>query len=443
MEPQEGKMDRRSRRSDIRTKQERIATLAQQLRGRTLTTLAHHMDTDWLEAAYTQTRKGGAVGVDGVTAEEYAERLTENLKSLETRAKGGTYQAPPVRRVHIPKERGSTRPIGIPTFEDKVLQRAVLMLLEPVYETEFYDFSYGFRPKRSARQAADTLSEVLYEMQGGWVLDVDIRAFFDSLDRAKAREMLQQRVADGVIMRLVGKWLRAGVLEGGIVSHEERGTPQGGVISPLLANIYLHEVIDGWWVQQVLPRLYGRGELIRYADDLVMVFSERHDAERVQKALSQRVERYGLRLHDEKTRLVDFRKPHRDGSGPRPGSFDFLGFTYYWGRAQEGYWLPKRKTAAGRVTRFLSRTKEWMRRCRHLPIAEQAKALGDRLRGHINYFGVRGNSAAISRVHYAVRRMWHKWLGRRSQRAALTWEAFNRLLARYPLPPARLPRPAT
>jgi group II intron reverse transcriptase/maturase len=443
MEPQEGKMDRRSRRSDIRTKQERIATLAQQLRGRTLTTLAHHMDANWLEEAYAQTRHDGAVGVDGVTAEGYTERLTENLKSLETRAKSGTYQAPPVRRVHIPKDRGSTRPIGIPTFEDKVLQRAVLMLLEPVYETEFYDFSYGFRPNRSARQAADTLSEVLYEMQGGWVLDVDIRAFFDSLDRAKAREMLQQRVADGVILRLVGKWLRAGVLEGGVVSHEERGTPQGGVISPLLANIYLHEVIDGWWVQQVLPRLYGRGELIRYADDLVMVFSERHDAERVQKALGLRVERYGLRLHDEKTRLVDFRKPHRDGSGPRPGSFDFLGFTYYWGRAQEGYWLPKRKTAAGRVTRFLHRTSEWMKRGRHLPIAEQAMVLGAKLRGHINYFGVRGNSAAISRVHYAVRRMWHKWLGRRSQRAALTWEAFNRLLARYPLPPARLPRPVT
>lgn len=430
------------RREIVLTRQRRIAQLAQQVRDQPIKTLAHHMDAAWLEEAFALTRKDGAVGVDGATAEQYAERLTENLKSLESRAKSGEYRAPPVRRVHIPKEGNATRPIGIPTFEDKVLQRAVLMLLEPIYEAEFHDVSYGFRPNRSPGQAAATLDRVLHEMGGGWVLDVDIRAFFDSLDRTKAREMLQQRVADGVVVRLVGKWLQAGVLEGGVLTHLDRGTPQGGVISPLLANIYLHEVIDTWWMEQVLPRLRSRGVLIRYADDFVMVFTERHDAERVHKALAQRVARYGLQLHAEKTRLLDYRRPNSDGSGPRPGSFDFLGFTHYWSRTRQGKWMTKRKTAKGRLTRALRRINEWVKRARHSPLDWQAKILGSKIKGHINYYGVRGNSASITRFHYEVRRLWHKWLNRRSQRSRLTWGVFNRLLEHYPLPPPRLPASA-
>jgi group II intron reverse transcriptase/maturase len=232
------------------------------------TTLAHHIDVDWLREAYRRTRKDGARGVDGQTAADYASNLEDNLRSLLDRAKSGTYRAPPVRRVHIPKGDGKqTRPIGIPTFEDKVLQRAVAMILEAVYEQDFQDFSYGFRPGRSAHQALQALHKGLARMAGGWVLEVDIRKFFDTLDHEHLREILRRRVRDGVLLRLIGKWLNAGVLEGLELSYPESGTPQGGVISPLLANIYLHEVLDEWFVRDVKPRLNGPAFLVRYADD--------------------------------------------------------------------------------------------------------------------------------------------------------------------------------
>lgn len=434
----------RPRPRTISTKRARIAALAQQMPGTALTSLSHHMDLEWLREAHRRTRKDGAVGVDGQTAEAYAERLEENLPSLLDRAKSGSYRAPSVRRAHIPKGDGSkTRPIGIPTYEDKVLQRAVVMLLEPVYEQDFYDFSYGFRPGRSAHDALEALQQGLWEMGGGWVLDVDVASFFDTIDHGKLRDLLHRRVSDGVVVRLIGKWLHAGVMEEGRVTYPEAGSPQGGVISPLLANIYLHEVLDTWWVRDVLPRLRGWAFLIRYADDFVIVFSSRSDAERVQEVLARRFERFGLHLHEEKTRLVRFRRPRRDGGGPKPGSFDFLGFTHYWGRSRKGGWVPKRKTAKDRFSRALRRLNQWMRRARHRPVSEQARVLGAKLRGHFAYYGIRGNSAAINRFRYRARRLWHKWLSRRSQRrSSMTWERFERLERRHPLPPARLrPRP--
>jgi group II intron reverse transcriptase/maturase len=401
--------------------------------------LSHHLDHEWLLEAFRRTRKDGAVGIDGQTADEYAENLEDNLQSLLDKAKSGTYRAPPVRRVHIPKGDGSkTRPIGIPTFEDKVLQRAVAMLMEPVYEQDFYDFSYGFRPRRSAHDALEALDQGLWDMRGGWVLDVDIRSFFDTLDHQKLRDLLRLRVVDGVVVRLIGKWLRAGVLDSGVVCHPETGTPQGGVISPLLSNIYLHEVIDKWWVTDVLPRMRGKAFMVRYADDLVMVFSDEQDASRVQQALFKRVERFGLSLHPDKTRLVRFQRPRRGGGGPKSGSFDFLGFTHYWGRSRRGNWTLKRKTAKGRFSRALRALNQWMKRARHVPLAKQAKTLGQKMVGHFNYYGIRGNSDAISSFAHEVRRLWRKSLGRRSQRARMTWEKFHRLLRRYPLPPARL-----
>ncbi|MGH7286852.1 MAG: group II intron reverse transcriptase/maturase, partial [Myxococcota bacterium] len=295
-----------------------------------LTTLAHAIDLDLLEEAYRRTRKDGAVGVDGQTAAAYAENLEANLRALLERAKSGTYRAPPVRRVHIPKAGGSKmRPIGIPTFEDKVLQRAVAMVLEAVYEQDFRDCSYGFRPRRSAHQALEALRQGLMDVGGGFVLELDIERFFDALDHQKLREILRQRVRDGVLLRLIGKWLDAGVLEEGSLVHPETGTPQGGVISPLLANVFLDMVLDVWFEDVVRPRLRGRALLVRYADDAVMVFSSEEDARRVWKVLSRRFAKFGLSLHPEKTRLLRFGRPSpRD---PRPETFDFLGFTHYWG----------------------------------------------------------------------------------------------------------------
>lgn len=401
---------------DISTRQSRIATRARQTRGSAIHTLSRFMDLEWLKEAYRRTRKGGAPGIDGTTAEAYAEHLDDHLRDLLDRAKSGSYRAPPVRRVHIPKGvDGSTRPIGIPTFEDKVLQRAVVMLLEPVYEEAFHDFSYGFRPRRSAHQALDELKGHLFKRDGGWVLEVDIRSFFDSLNHEKLQSLLSQRVTDGVVLRLVGKWLNAGVLEGGVLTHPEAGSPQGGVISPLLANIYLHAVLDDWWVRDVLPRMRGAAQLIRYADDFVMVFAEETDARKVHEVLPKRMERFGLTLHPDKTRLLDYRRPRRGSGYSKPGTFDFLGFKHYWGVSYpKRLWIPKRKTAKDRFRKSVAKFKRWMAVFRDLPIPDQAKQLSLRLRGHYQYFGMLGNSRSLTRLLHCVTALWRKALSRLS-----------------------------
>ena len=386
----------------VSTKRQRIATLARQAPTMSFTTLAHHIDLEWLQEAYRLTRKDGAVGIDGQTAEAYAVDLEANLQSLLDRAKSGTYKAPPVRRVHIPKGKGNeTRPIGIPTFEDKVLQRAVTMVLESVYERDFLDCSYGFRTDRSPHQALQTFREQMMAMRGGWVLEVDIRKFFDHLDHAHLREMLSRRIRDGVLKRLIGKWLKAGVLEDGCLHRPKAGSPQGGVISPILSNVYLHYVLDTWFEQEVLPRLKGRGSLVRFADDAVMGFACQCDARRVLEVLPKRFARFGLTLHPTKTRLVKFtRPPYRDppkGQGPslRPGTFDLLGFTHYWGRSLRGNWIVKRKTACSRLSRSLHTINQWCRTHRHQKLTDQHRALRLKLQGHYAYYGITGNYAAL------------------------------------------------
>ena len=424
----------------ISTKRKRIAELARQMSGTALTSLSHHMDLEWLREAHRRTRSGGARGVDGQSSADFERDLEGNLQALLAAAKSGVYRAPPVRRVNIPKGDGSkTRPLGIPTYTDKVLQRAVAMLLEPVYEQDFYTFSYGFRPKRSPHDAIDALDRQLWEMRGGWVLDVDIQSFFDDIDHEKLRDLLRQRVTDGVVVRLIGKWLRAGVLEGGVIHRATHGTPQGGVISPLLANIYLHEVLDRWWVEDVLPRLRGRASLVRFADDFVIVFSSREDAERVQAVLPERFARFGLTVHPEKTKLVDFRQPTAAKDSQRPGTFAFLGFLFHWGRTRKGHWVPKQKTDPKRLRSKLRAMTSWLRSARHLPVTEQARLLGQRLRGHYAYFGRRGNSRALSSYYREVLTSWRKWLSRRSQKSHLTWSAFKAMVRRLQLPPPRLP----
>ena len=428
----------------VLTKQQRIAELAKQSPEMGFTSLAHHIDLRWLYEAYLRTRPDGATGVDGQTRADYSAKLWDNLQSLLDRAKSGTYRAPPVKRVHIPKgTSGDTRPIGIPTFEDKVLQRAVVMVLEAVYEQDFLNCSYGFRPRRSAHQALDALWQQTMGLGGGWVLEVDIRKFFDTLDRAHLRELLRHRIRDGVLLRLIGKWLNAGVLEDGSISLPDAGTPQGGVVSPLLANVYLHYVLDVWFEREVKPRLKGRAFLIRNADDFVIGFASEEDARRVLDVLPKRFGRYGLTLHPDKTRLVPFqRPPHQDPPATasdcvRPGSFDLLGFTHFWGRSRRGFWVVKRKTAKDRLSRALKTIAHWCRLNRHHPIPEQHQTLSQKLRGHFAYYGITGNSYALSRFRALVVHTWKKWLARRRRRGFLSWAVFERLLQRYRLPLAR------
>lgn len=418
----------------VLTRQQRIAELARQSPLMGFTSLAHHLDLAWLAEALRRTRKDGATGGDGQTAQAYAEDLRGNLQSLLDRAKSGTYFAPPVRRVRIPKGTGAeTRPLGIPTFEDKVLQRAVVMALEPLYEQDFLSCSYGFRPGRSAHQALEAVWQQVMGLGGCWLVEVDIRKFFDTLDRAHLRELLRQRVRDGVLLRLIDKWLRAGVLEDGVLSFAERGTPQGGVISPLLANVYLHYVLDVWFERVVKPRLKGRAFLVRYADDFVLGFACEEDARRVLDVLPKRFGKYGLQLHPDKTRLVPFVRP--GGRQPEPGGFDFLGFRHFWSRSLRGNWVVKRKTAPSRFRLALWRIAQWCRRNCHRPIREQHRTLWQQVHGHFAYFGgLLGNREPLQRFRYAVTRLWRTWLSRRHRGGKRNWQWFGELLRRFPLP---------
>ena len=424
---------------DVSTRLRRIAEVARAHPSEALKTLSHHIDETWMKEAYARTRKDGAAGIDEETAKEFALNLDERLAALLEQFRAGTYYAPPVRRVHIPKE-GGTRPIGIPTFEDKVLQRAVTMVLEAVYEQSFLDCSYGFRPQRSAHQALDALWRASMNAGGGWILEVDIKSYFDTIDRAQLAAILDQRVKDGVIRRAIGKWLNAGVMEDGAVRRFALGTPQGGVISPMLANIYLHEVLDVWFEREVKPRLNGPATLIRFADDFVIVLRLEEDARRLMAVLPKRFEKYGLKLHPEKTRLVRFQasRSDRKGDGDDPGSFDFLGFTHYWGKSRKGNWVIKRKTSKRRFARAIKRVWQWCRAHRHDAVSEQQKQLNRKLVGHYSYYGITGNFEALSCFAYRVRRAWRYWLDRRSQRGRMKWDRFNELLKRHPLAPPQI-----
>ncbi|OFV85234.1 MAG: group II intron reverse transcriptase/maturase [Acidobacteria bacterium RBG_16_64_8] len=408
------------------------------------TSLAHHIDLRWLQEAYHRTRKDGATGVDNQTAADYEKNLEENLRSLLERAKSGSYRAPPVRRTYIPKgtSRTEMRPIGVPTFEDKVLQRAVVMVLEPLYEQEFLDCSYGFRPGRSAHDALDALWKQTMDVGGGWVIDLDIRKFFDTLDHKHLREILKRRVSDGVLSRLIGKWLNAGVCEKGAVSYPGQGSPQGGVVSPMLSNVYLHEVLDEWFEEAVKPRLKGKAFVVRYADDAVLGFEYEEDARRVMEVLPKRFAKYGLTIHPEKTRVVRFQRPDRgnpeDQEQPKRETFNFLGFTHSWRRSRNGNWVVKRTTERGRLARALKKVGDWCRRNRHAPIQEQYDHLQRKLQGHYSYYGITGNYNMLATFRNQVIRIWKVWLSRRSNNGWVSWEKLRLLLERFSLAPPRV-----
>jgi RNA-directed DNA polymerase len=397
--------------------------------------LAHLIDVPALEAAYRRIRKGAAVGVDGVTKEQYGRALESNLQDLHGRLKSMRYRHQPIRRVHIPKDGGRTRPIGISALEDKIVQGAVRDVLEAIYEQDFSDCSFGFRPNRNAHGAIRALDKAVHHGAVNWILEADIKSFFDSMDRTKLKEMLQVRVADGSLMRLVGKLLRVGVLDGAEYSAPDVGTAQGSVLSPLLGNVYLHYVLDVWFDQSVRPKLFGRATLVRYADDFVIGFERYEDAQRVMEWLHERMESCGLKLHPDKTRLLPFgRPPRRQQGGKGPATFDFLGFTFYWRRTRSGRWSMWCKTRASRLQRAINVAADWCRRHRHDPVAVQHAALSRRMRGHFNYFGVSGNYRSMRPLVEATERNWIKWLRRRSNRSRLTWQRFAAILKRYPLP---------
>jgi RNA-directed DNA polymerase len=401
--------------------------------------LAHLIDVPALMRAYHRTRTEAAVGVDGVTKEQYGRDLEGNLRGLHERLVSKRYRHQPIRRVHIPKEKGKTRPIGISAFEDKLIQDAVREVLEAIYEQDFLASSYGFRPKRSAHDAIRALDQIAHRGKVSWILEADIVSFFDSLDRTKLVEMLQIRVADGSLMRLIGKCLHVGVLDGAEYSEPDTGTAQGSVLSPLLGNVYLHYVLDQWFDREVKPRLRGEAHLVRYADDFAMTFELKEDAERVMDVLGKRMARFGLTLHPDKTRLLPFRRPpaaQRGGKGP--ATFDFLGFTLHWQRARSGRWGMMCKTRHARLRRSIQNVADWCRRHRHLSVKVQHAALARRIQGHFNYFGVSGNFRSLRNFAEEAKRAWYKWLRRRSQQAHLTWKKFGELLKRFPLPRPRI-----
>lgn len=423
---------------DISTRLLRIAKLAREDRKRIFVSVGHVIDIEWMREAYNRTRKDGALGVDRQTAEEFAGDLEANLKTLVDGLHSGNYKAPPVRRAYIPKGNGKTRPIGVPTFADKVLQRAVAMLLEAIYEEEFYNNSYGFRPRRSAHQALVKTQRWPTYRKRCFVIEADIRNFFDTLNHEQLRSFLDLRVRDGVIRRMVDKWLKAGVMEEGELKRVEAGTPQGGVISPLLANIYLHHVLDTWYLSSVRPAMRKWTLLIRYADDFVIMFEDESDARRVFAVLPKRFEKYGLKLHPEKTRLIAFSSPeYRDKDDDGSSSFDFLGFTHFWARSRNGRYVVKQKTSKGRFSRSLKRLKEVCKKIRHWKVCDQHQLLSRMLRGHYNYFGITGNGNALSRFVHEATRIWGRSLARRNCRR-FAWQRFVKLLERFPLPPVRV-----
>jgi len=416
----------------VSTVQQRIAKLANEARDMSFTSLNRYLTVEWLREAYHLTRKDGAVGVDGQTATQYEKNLTANLEALKERSQSGTYVAPPVRRTYIPKGSGKElRPLGIPSFEDKVLQRSVCMLLEPIYEQDFYDCSYGFRPGRSQHQCVRAIRDVLYANKGGHVIEVDIRKYFDTIDKTQLQELISKRVRDGVIKRLIGKWLNAGIMEKGEISYAESGTPQGGVASPLMANIYLHYVLDEWFVNEVQPRMKAEAHLFRFADDFLVICKSEHDANSITEVIPKRFGKFGLAIHPDKTRLIDFRRPYNGQQ--TVVTFNFLGFTFYWGKTQAGWMTTKLCTAKDRQKRSLRKLWTKCREIRHLPMKEQWKKLNQSLRGHYNYYGVSFNHRQPNRLWHQAERYWRFWLDRRSQKPSMPWERFEQLLEVYPL----------
>jgi RNA-directed DNA polymerase len=423
---------------------DRVREAARRDKDARFTALLHHVDLQRLRAAYRAIRPQATPGVDGVTWTAYGQDLEANLRDLHARVHSGAYRARPSRRAYISKADGRQRPLGIATVEDKILQRAVVEVLNAIYEVDFLGFSYGFRPGRSPHHALDALTVGIERKKVNWVLDADIREFFTNLDHRWLAKFLEHRIADQRVLRLIRKWLSAGVIEDGNWSETPEGAPQGASVSPLLANVYLHYVLD-WWAQW-WRRRHAHGDMIivRFADDFVAGFEHQADAQRFLADLRERFAKFGLELHPDKTRLIEFgrhaaRARAARGAG-KPETFDFLGFTHMCGKTRTGrFWL-KRKTISKRMRAKLAEVKDQLKRRRHQPIPEQGRWLASVVRGHLAYYAVPGNTDAVAAFRTQATRHWYKALRRRSQRTRLNWTRMNRLATRW-IPPARVTHP--
>jgi len=424
---------------------ERVREAARRDKNERFSALLHHVDIDRLRGAFLSIKRNAAPGVDGVSWEQYAEQVEENLRDLHERLHRGAYRAKPSRRAYIPKADGRQRPLGIAALEDKIVQGAVVDVMNAIYETDFLGFSYGFRPGRSQHQALDALATGLKEKKVNWVLDADIRGFFDAIDHGWLVKFVEHRVADRRVLRLIQKWLNAGVMENGKWTETAVGSPQGATVSPLLANIYLHYVLD-LWAQQWRKR-HSNGDIVfvRYADDFIVGFQHRNEAERFLRELRERFAKFKLELHPEKTRLIAFGKhtlPGHLNRGERAATetFNFLGFTHICARSRKGRFLLRRHTMRKRMTAKLREVKAEVQRRRHQPVPEQGRWLGTVVRGHLAYYGVPTNSHALCTFRTQVARSWFKALRRRSQRRRLNWVRMRKLVDRW-LPPARPTHP--
>jgi RNA-directed DNA polymerase len=423
---------------------DRVRQVAVRQKEARFTALLHHVTLSRLRWAYWAISPKAAPGVDGVTWDTYGQDLEANLQDLHQRVQAGRYRASPSRRAYIPKADGRQRPLGIATLEDKIVQRAVVEVLNAIYEADFRGFSYGFRPGRNPHQALDALAAGIYRKRVNWVLDADIRDFFGQLDRAWLVKFLQHRIADKRVLRLIGKWLAAGVIEDGVRTACDQGSPQGASVSPLLANVYLHYVLDlwaDWWRKR-----HARGDVIivRWADDFIVGFEHHEDAERFLAGLRGRFAKFGLELHPDKTRLIEFGRHaarNRAGRGlGKPETFDFLGFTHICGKSRNGRFWVKRVTVSKRMRAKLKEVTLQLRQRRYLPIPEQGRWLASVVRGHMAYYAVPGNTTTVNAFRTQVTGRWHKALRRRSQKTRINWERMNRIAARW-LPPARVMHP--
>lgn len=432
-------------RTGVHSALERVRQAARGDRKLRFTALLHHVyNLEMLREAYFSLKREAAPGVDRVTWRQYGEALEDNLQDLSARLKRGAYRAKPVRRVFIPKADGRQRPLGVTALEDKIVQRATVEVLNAIYETDFLGFSYGFRPGRSQHDALDALYTGLLTKKVNWVLDMDIRGFFDAIDHGWLVKFVEHRIADRRVVRLIQKWLNAGVLEDGTRTRSEQGTPQGGSASPLLANIYLHYVFDLWVQRWRRTQAHGEVIVVRYADDIVVGFQHQSDAEQFRAELNDRFSKFALELHPDKTRLIEFgpfaASNRKRRGGGKPETFDFLGFTHMCGKKRNGRFTVLRQTIRKRFQAKLKQVKTELRCRLHDPIPEVGKWLRSVVGGHIRYYGVPSNSRALYHFRFAVGRLWYRSLRRRSQKVRLTWERMRRLIGRW-LPPARICHP--